>query len=524
MHDIVIKNGTVIDGTGKAKYKANIAVKDSKIAKVGKLSMARGEIEIDAGGKIVSPGFIDVHNHSDSYWRIFLNPELPSLAHQGVTTIIGGNCGASIAPLTDGRIIESIQKWADIKQINVDWLSMAEFREAMAKRKFALNFATLVGHGTLRRGLIHDEVRRLDRKEMELMKNLLEKSLEAGALGLSTGLAYSHEKIAAWDEIVELAEIVKAYGRVYSTHLRNESRNIIPALEEAVSLAEETGVSLEISHLKVMGEENWRLMDEVLEKIKKAADAGLDVNFDVYPYTQTGSVLYIFLPDWAAEGGKHLLLKRLKDKQIRKKIIEEMKQDAEYDYGKTVVAISPLDKSLTRRKIDDIAESQGVSAEEAIINLLSASEGRVITLVDCLSEDNVRKAIRHPLSIIATDGSGYDIGHKISGELVHPRCFGTFPRVLGKYVRKEKLLSLEEAVRKMTGDPARKFGLKNRGRISNGCAADLVIFDPKKISDRATAEDPYQYSQGIEGVIVNGKLVMANGKLTGELPGRFLSG
>ena len=207
MYDIVIKNGTVIDGTGKAKYKANVAVKDSKIAKVGKLNMARGEIEIDAGGKIVSPGFIDVHNHSDSYWRIFLNPELPSLAHQGVTTIIGGNCGASIAPLTDGRIIESIQKWADIKQINVDWLSMAEFREAMAKRKFALNFATLVGHGTLRRGLIHDEVRRLDRKEMELMKNLLEKSLEAGALGLSTGLAYSHEKIAAWDEIVELAEM-----------------------------------------------------------------------------------------------------------------------------------------------------------------------------------------------------------------------------------------------------------------------------------------------------------------------------
>ncbi|MFA5925591.1 MAG: D-aminoacylase [Parcubacteria group bacterium] len=523
MYDILIKNAVVVDGTGKIGYKADVGVTQDKISKIGNLARAAGRTEIDAKGKVIAPGFIDIHNHSDGYWRIFLDPQLPSLICQGITTIIGGNCGASIAPLTSGKIIESIQKWADIKQVNVDWLSMGEFADKMRNRKFGPNFGTLVGHGTLRRGVALDEMRRLDRNELDVVKKILEKSLKEGAMGFSTGLAYSHEKAAAWDELVELIEATKSHNKIYSTHLRDESDNVITALDEALDLAKETGVNLQVSHLKVMGEKNWPLMDEMLEKIDAARRSGVNVSFDVYPYTQTGSVLYVFLPGWVAEGGKKMLIKRLKDKNIRGKIIEEMREGAKYHYDDAIIAISPMSKSLAKKHISEIAKAQEISVEEALINLLIASEGRVVTIVDCLSEENVRKAIRHPLSMIASDGAGYSLEHQKSGELVHPRCFGTFPRVLKKYVREEKLLTFEEAIRKMTSFPANKFGIKKRGIIQKGYYADLIVFNPNRIGDKATVENPYQYAEGMSEVIVNGKLVMEAGKLTQEMPGEYIS-
>jgi N-acyl-D-amino-acid deacylase len=523
MYDILIKNGTVVDGTGKSGVKTNVAVRKNKIVKIGNLRFAKGKTEIEAAGKVVAPGFIDIHNHSDSYWRLFLDPQLPSLVSQGITTIIGGNCGASIAPLSDGRMIESIQKWADIKQVNVDWHTYGEFSQKMRQRKIGLNFGSLVGHGTLRRGVMHDEMRRLDRQELEIIGKNLESSLQEGALGFSTGLAYSHEKSATWDELVELAEISKKYNRAYTTHLRDEAGSVLKALKEAIDLAKQTGVNLEISHLKVMGEKNWVLMDEVLAEIEKAQKSGIDINFDVYPYRETGSVLYVYLPAWAAEGGKKMLLRRLKEKHLREKVIDEMKHTAQYHYEDAVVAICPFAKSLTKRKISEIAKERGVSVEEVIVDLLVASEGRVITTMECLSEDNVKKAIQHPLSIIASDGAGYGVGHEESGELVHPRCFGTFPRVLGKYVREEKILSLEEAVKKMTSMPARKIGFADRGVLQKNYRADIVVFDSEKISDKATVEKPYQYAEGVEQVIVNGKLALRDGRLTGEMTGEFLT-
>jgi N-acyl-D-aspartate/D-glutamate deacylase len=523
MYDIIIKNGTVVDGSEKAGYQADVAVSKNKISKIGNLKKAKAKIEIDATGKIVSPGFIDIHNHSDSHWRIFLDPQLPSLLYQGITTIIGGNCGASIAPLTDGRIIESIQKWIDLKRVNVDWLSFSEFAEKMGERKFGVNFGTLVGHGTLRRGVILDEMRRLDQDELDVVEKMLTRSIKEGALGFSLGLVYSHERPAAWDELEEFAEITKSHKKVLAIHLRDEAEEIVGALQEAVDLAKGSGVSLQISHLKVMGEKNWPLMDKVLEMIEKARETGADINFDVYPYTQTNSVLYSFLPAWAAEGGKKMLLKRLKDMPLRKKIAREMKETAQIHYENAIIAMCGFSKSLAKRKISEIAARQGISAEDVIIDLLIASEGRVITLVDCLDEENVKKAIKHPLSIIASDGSGYGKSFKESGELVHPRSFGTFPRVLGKYVREEKLLTLEEAVKKMTSLPAKKFGLDGRGVLEKGNIADIAVFDAEKISDKATVENPYQYSQGLSEVIVNGKMAMQGGKLTGEMGGEFIA-
>ncbi len=522
MYDILIKNGTVVDGTGKKGYRADIAISKNRIAKVGKMRWGKGRIEIDAAGKTVAPGFIDIHNHSDGYWQIFLEPQLPSLVFQGITTIVGGNCGTSVAPLLNGRIIESIQKWADIKKVNVDWLSMAEFAEKMRSKNLGVNFATLVGHGTLRRGVAQDEMRRLDQDELDIMKRLLGKALDEGALGFSTGLAYSHEKSAGWDELVELAEIVKEHDQIYTTHLRDEAGGLVAALEEAVDLAKQTKVRIQISHLKAMGECNWPLMDKALDIVEKARASGIDINFDVYPYVETGSVLYVYLPAWAAEGGKKMLVRRLKEKHLRAKIAEEMKKTAQYHYEDAVIAVCSFSKALNKRKIADIAAEQGISVEDAIIDILIASEGRVITLMKSLSEENVRRAIAHPLSIIATDGAGYSVAHKKSNELVHPRCFGTFARLLGKYVREEKILDIEEAVKKITTLPAEKFGLVDRGALKKNNFADAVVFDAKNIRDKATIENPFQYSEGVEHVIVNGKFSLRDGKLTGEMAGKFI--
>lgn len=403
----------------------------------------------------------------------------------------------------------------------MNWLSMAEFCEEMQKRKLGLNFGTLVGHGTLRRGIIGDEMRRLTETELELFKSNLKHALEAGALGFSAGLAYSHERDAHWDELEAMLEIVEDHKKIFSLHLRDEGKDIVSAVDEACDLAKHSGASLQISHLKVMGERNWPLQSEALRKIEDVQKAGFNVNFDAYPYTETGSVLYVYLPAWAAEGGKKMLLRRLKEKHLREKIVLEMKHVHEYEYEKAIVAISSL-KNLPERKISKIAEARGISAEEAIVDLLLASDGRVVTLLDCLDEANVKKLIAHPSSIIASDGAGYDVSHEKTGELVHPRCFGTFPRVLGKYVREEKLLPLEEAVKKMTSMPAKKMGFEGRGILQKNAIADIVVFDPETIRDLATAENPYQYAEGVSEVIVNGKVVLKDGRLTNAMAGEFI--
>jgi len=288
-----------------------------------------------------------------------------------------------------------------------------------------------------------------------------------------------------------------------------------------VRTAQAAGVKLQISHLKAMGEKNWNLLDEALGMIEAAGNSGLDVNFDVYPYTTTGSVLYILLPDWVSEGGKKMMIQRLKDPEIRAQVIGEMKEN-NFDYSKITVAISALDKTLTRKNISEIAISQGKTIEETVVDILIASNGRVITNMEVLSEKNVAKLIRHPMAIISSNGSGYYIKHKESGEMVHPRNFGTFPRVLAKYVKKEGILSWEEAIHKMSGKPANKFGIEKRGIIREGNFADVLILNPDKIQDLATEENPYQYSCGISWTLVNGKVILENGKYNGRREGEVI--
>lgn len=521
MYDIIIKNGTIIDGSGKPMYKADIGVRDNMIAKIGELHNEKWELEIDANNHLVCPGFIDVNNHSDTYWQIFLNPKLESLLYQGITTIVGGNCGSSLAPLLVPNAIASIQKWTNLKQVNVNWLQMKEFLEVVEKRELSVNFATLVGHSTLRRAIVKDEMRIIKNKEMAFLEQALARSMEEGALGMSSGLIYTHARYASEDELIRLAKIIKKKHGVYVTHVRDEVENFKEAIEEAIKIARESGVKLHISHLKVMGEKNWKLMDEAFFQINRAKEQGVDLTFDVYPYTNTGSVLYTLLPHWVSDGGKKMMLSRLKDPSTRARLVEEMRESA-FDYSKIVIAISLLNKTMARKKIIEIARSQEKSVEETIIDILIASEGRVITSMEVLSRDNVEQAVVNPLSMIATNGSGYGVEHAKSGELVHPRSFGTFPRIFCRYVVGRRMMSWEEAVKKMTSLPAEKFGIKKRGKIEENYFADIAIINRDELQDLATADNPYQYSRGVDFLLVNGKLAISEGKSTGIREGKVI--
>ncbi|MDD3498453.1 MAG: D-aminoacylase [Candidatus Moranbacteria bacterium] len=521
MFDIIIKNGIIIDGTGAPMLDADLGIKDGEIAEIGDLENEKGEREIDARGKYVAPGFIDVNNHSDTRWRIFSNPSLKSLVYQGITTIVGGTCGSSLAPLNNEEMIKAIRKWMDVSKLNINWVSTEEFLKEIERSGMAVNFATLVGHGTVRRGIAGDSTRDLHEIEMKVMQDIIEEALKEGAVGLSSGLVYSHAKLANPKELVALNKIVAKKKKIYATHIRNEAGSILDSLDEAIKTAKESEVRLHISHLKVVGRKNWPLMDRALKKIEDAKLNGVEISFDVYPYTATGSVLYTFLPDWVSRGGRRMMLDRLRDPEKRKNLIEEMKKSY-VDYSKIIVASHSLGKSLTRKVVGKIAEAQGKGVEETVINLLLSSDGRIITITEALGKANLDKAVLHPLSIIASNGSGYDISHKNSGDLVHPRDFGTFPRVLAYYVREKKMLSWEDAINKMTGKPAEIFRLEKRGAIKEKNFADVVIFDPAEIGDRATIDKPYQYSVGIDYVLVNGEIILDQGKYTSKKAGLVL--
>lgn len=521
MFDIIIKNGTIIDGSGQPMYKADIAIKEDKIAEIGELKNEKAELEIDATERLVCPGFVDVNNHSDTYWRIFQDPDLESLVYQGITTIVGGNCGSSLAPLADASAISSIQKWTNIKEFNVNWLSLKELLEILETKKLSVNFATLIGHGTLRRGILKDQMRAPEAKELDFIERKLKDSLKEGGLGMSSGLIYTHARSANPAELTRLTEVIQKYDGVYATHIRDEGANLPEALKEAIAIAEKTKVKIHISHLKIMGESNWQLMDEALALIDKAKQNGIDITFDVYPYTNTGSVLYTLLPAWVSDGGRKMMLNRFRDPAIRPRIIAEMRESG-FDFSKVEIAISALDKTLGQRKITEIAAAQEKSVEDALLDILIASEGRVITSMEILSAENVKKAVVHPLGIISTNGAGYDLEHAQTGELVHPRNFGTFTKVLSEYVFTKKLMSWEETIRKMTSLPASKFGLKKRGLLKKDYFADVIVLNRDKVKDLATVDNPYQYSQGIDFVLVNGRLALSGGKYTGQRQGSII--
>ena len=515
MYDIIIKNGTVIDGSGiKEKFVADVAVEKDVIVRIGDLKDAQAKTVIDATGLYITPGFIDVLNHSDTYLTLFTEPGQESLLSQGITTIIGGNCGYSLAPLVSGNVIDSEQRWTNHSQINVDWLKTAEFLDKLKEKKLAVNFGTLTGYNTLIKGILKGEYRQPSPQENEIAAFLLEQSLMEGSCGLSIGFAYLSQDRHFSDHLESVYAAVKKHNKIVTIHLKDESDKFLDSLHAAIDHAREFGFSLHISHLKVVNRKFWPNFKKAIEAIERAAEQGVSVTLDVFPYASSGLMLYLLLPAWVKVGGPEMMGKRLHNTFERAQIIKDLRAQA-IEYDKITIASRAPDAVYIGKTIAEIAQNMGMSPEDVIVELLIGSRFQVIAFAHVLDEVNVGMGVGHPLSLIASSGVGYEMHPATSrADLPHPRSFGTFPRLFRKYVIEKKVLTWEQAVAKITSVPARRFGIAGRGELREGYHADITLFSPETIRDKATFKDPYQYSEGVVGVIVNGKKACMHGAYT----------
>lgn len=518
-YDILIKSATIIDGTGSQPQFGDIGITGEYISDIGDLGNAGATIVINGFGKYVTPGFVDITNHSDTHLTLFKYPGLESALMQGVTTIIGGNCGASLAPLGRPEAISAIRRWADPSEINVSWATVDEYLKSLESFSFGANFGTLIGYGTLRRGIIGDTVRELNFEEQEELKNLLRSGMAEGAYGLSLGLTYNHERISTTEEILEYGKIAAASGGILKMHLRSEGFDLLSSVNEAIRITREAGVSVQISHLKAIGKKAWPLLPKALELIARARESGLNISFDVSPYQTTGSLLYLLIPGWARHGGFTELFKRIDNKIEREKILEALRSYTLH-YDKILITSAKI-KTIVGQSLAEIAQRGGFSPEEALVEVVRVNEGRVTIRGRTLSMENTVLALQDKHSFVASDGPSLSVKAETSGDLLHPRAFGAFPRFLGRFAPRLNI-PIAEAVWKISGGPAEKMGILRRGTIKKRNFADITIFDPKIIKDRATYKNPYRYPAGIEWVIVNGKVAVEQGKYMGVRGGKIL--
>lgn len=524
--DIVIKNGRIIDGIGNPCFRADVGIKNSKIAKIGRLTGISATRELDATGLVVSPGYIDTHSHSDL--MLLVEPEAEQKIMQGITTEILGQDGLSVAPLPV-PIFESWKKrlagLLGTPKIEWDWVSVGDYFQRLERSGTATNVAYLVPHGAVRACVMQFEDRSPTTKELAQMQDLVDQSMRAGAIGLSTGLIYPPCTYAkGTEELITLCKLVGAFRGVFVIHMRNESDFIMEALNETIEISNETGVAVHISHLKVAGRRNWDKIDHVLKRIDEARVQGIDITFDQYPYIAGSTMLAAVLPPWVMVGGTEEALKRLKDPKEREKIKKDIDQGipgwenivGRGDWNDILVSFVPSEKNrqFMGKRIPEIANLVGKDPADTAFDLL-IEEDLVVSMVTFWgSESLVYTAMRHPQGMFATDG--------LLGGKPHPRVYGTYPRILGKCVREDHIIALEEAVRKMTSFPAQRFGLRDRGLIREGMAGDITIFDPDHVLDKATFEDPIQFPEGIKYVLVNGVVVKEGNHHMGSLPGRVL--
>lgn len=528
--DIVIKGGEIFNGTDDRPFKSDIGISEGKIIRIGEIN-EKGNKTIDAKGLVVSPGFIDMHNHADHAILAFPNAECYIM--QGVTTSLVGNCGLSMAPinfdnleLTKTYLSPFLRNDFDYQW---DWRTSKEYFEKVRKNNTAINLAYLVGQGTLRIAVKGFEMTKPSIEEMEKMKAILKQELEEGAFGLSTGLVYPPGSYSTTEELIELTSVLKKYNALYTTHLRSESDYLLESVEEAIKVGEENGISVEISHHKAIGKANWGKVKDSLKMLESARQRGVDINCDVYPYTAAMTTVSSLLPPWSLEGGVKKMLARLKNQEERLKIEKDITEGRikgenwikGIGWGNIMVAECPLDKNAEGKSLETLFKERNQFHQpfKALFDWLIKIKGEASMVFFCMDEEDVKTVISSPLSTIISDS--WVIAPSGGGK-PHPRGYGSLPRVLGKYVREEKALTLEEAIKKMTSLPANKIGLKNRGIIKEGYWADIVIFNPDKIKDKATFENPHQYPEGIYYVIVNGQLAVDNGKITGLKPGKIL--
>ena len=520
-YDLLITRGYLVDGTGNPWFKADLGIKDGRIQAIGDLNGPAATEKIDAKGLTVTPGFIDMHSHSDFY--ILLNPHEESKIFQGVTTEVVGNCGSSAAPMDD-RLRAYREKYMRQRlgpDFEFNWSTMSEYIESVNEKGSSFNVLPLVGHGTVRSNIIGFEDRKPSDRELRKMRNLVARSMEEGAWGLSTGLIYTPGCFGETDEIVSLAKVAAKHHGIYSSHIRGEGETLLKAVKEAIEIGEKAEIPVEISHFKASGRKYWGMTSESLKLVEEARSRGVDVTVDQYPYIASSTSLSAYLPPWVREGGNDAMLRRLRDSKTREQIKQESEvADREWDQVMVVFAEKHLD--YVGKSIQDVAKIQRKNPSDAVFDLLIEEEASVSIVAFSMVEKDVRQVMKSPYMMVGTDGSAICPEGILGRGKPHPRFYGTFPRILGHYVREEKVLTLQEAVRKMTSMPAQKIGLKDRGLLREGMVADITIFNADEIQDQATFTDPHRFPRGIYYVIVRGEVVVEKNKHTGALPGRAL--
>jgi N-acyl-D-amino-acid deacylase len=532
-YDVVIKNGRIVDGTGAPWYRGDVAIAGDRIAAVGAIRDTGGAATIDASNLVVAPGFIDLLGQSE--FNVLVDGRAASKIMQGVTTEVTGE-GSSIAPVND-RLMAEAAPAAKYFGVAQDWRTLGDYFKRLEQRShISINVATFVGAGGVRNYVIGKDDRPATAAELERMKRLVADAMEQGALGLSTSLQYVPDRFASTDEIVELAKVAAQYGGVYFTHQRSEGARIFESIDEVTAIAERASIPAEIWHLKTAYKANFGRMPEVLRRLEAARARGLDVTANQYPYTRASNGLDSCMPLWVREGGFDKMVERLKDPAARDRIKKDMDDPNATTWenqwygangGDGVMIATVLNPALRKYEgmtLTQVGKAMGKDPRDAVIDLVIADKGETAVITSIMDEDDVRAALKHPLVGVGTDSGAKATDGKLSESKSHPRAWGSFPRILGRYVRDEHLLTLEEAIRKMTSKAAARVHLADRGVLRPGMAADITVFDPATIRDVSTFEDPTRYSVGVTHVFVNGRRVVADGAITAERPGRPLRG
>jgi len=530
MFGLIIRNGCIVDGTGNPWFKADVGVKDEKIVVIGNLDAEKSAEVIDARGLMVCPGFIDMHSHSDL--ALLINPKAESKIRQGITTEVIGNCGSSAAPLNDAAKEEIMKTTPMIQEaeLELDWSTMGEYIRTLQSRGVAVNVVPLVGNANIRRLVVGCDKRLPTKDELEDMKTILTQAMHDGAFGLSSGLIYAPSCYSDTNELIELCKVVAQFGGIYTSHIRGEGDMLLNSVKEAIKIGEKTKVPVQISHHKAVGKANWGKPKQTLKMINDARTKGLDITCDVYPYTAGSFGLDAMFPPYAHEGGVDALVDRLKEPATRKKLKNDIKKgvrgwasplkDAGWD--DTVIAYCKGHPEYEGKRVSEIADVMGKDVFDLVFDLVAEEMASVSVIRFMMCDDDVCTVLKHSASTIGTDASARAPYGILAKGKPHPRSYGTFPRILGKYVREEGLLTFEEVIQKMTLLPAQKLKLNDRGLIKENMWADIVVFDPKKVADKATYAEPHQYPEGIEYVLVNGKIVIDRSKHRGTLSGKVL--
>jgi N-acyl-D-amino-acid deacylase len=523
VYDVLIKNGQIVDGTGNPWFKADIAIASGKIVKIGRGLQGEAKTIIDASGRIVSPGFIDAHTHSD--FNVLADPLCQSTIQQGVTTQVVGNCGSSPGPRAEGDE-KNLGRLAAFPWLKPEWTTLGEYIDHVNKVGVATNVVPLVGFGTVRNVVMGPLERPATPEECAKMRVLVAEAIDEGAFGMSTGLFYAPQCFAPTEEVIEVAKALKPKEALYVTHPRDESDYTIgygAAIQEGIDIARAAGVAVQISHLHALGVATWKRAPEYVEIMQKARDQGIDVTADQYPYAASaGGITGSVIPRWALDGGREKMLERLADKATRDKIAKEVaiafkRRGGVERHTIATYLPNPAFEGLT---VDKVAEILGEPPEYAVLTMLEKGDSSWVSKI--IDEEDIVTFIKAPWVMGGSDGSSLALTGPVSGGKPHPRNFGTFPRWIGTYGRDMGLFRVEEIVRKLTSLPAQRFGLKERGLLKEGFWADVVVFDWHTIKDTATWDRPHQFPEGIDYVFVNGELVVDHKKHTGKLAGKAL--